>query len=704
VQKTVSIRVLLACAIVAGTVVTSRAQQPTFTSRADVVTADVVVFDKSGNPVEGLRREDFAVREDGKPQDVVAFDAVSLRDSTAPPARAQRISTNDTRPDTAGRWFFLVFDDANVTPRVTVRAREVMSQFLGILQPGDHVMVAASSGGPTWVGELPQDREDLTAFINRLQGEHRVETGPERIYDHEAMGIALGRDPQAQAQVLRRMYEARILSDAATPSNAITPEGENLKKSLEVSPGVALVQAKARQVYTQARSRMQLSLGRLERLSAALAEARGRKTLLVFSEGFINDVTLPNFRSVIQQARNANVAVHFVDVTSGMGAIGGAGLPGAGVEIGDAVLEQDSTTALALMTRESEGARYVAKETGGSTISGTRLLDGLARVVRESRAYYLLGYTPGNTKKDGKFRQIQVTVNRPGVTVRARSGYFAPSDKEPAPVADDKLHPSVRAALDSPFGAAGLPMRLASYVGASQPDGKVQTLLLAEADLQPLNLQQFLGNYSAKLESYVLLHNRDRDELQRDEKLMDVALPPAVYQEVLRTGLPVRREFNLAPGHYQATILVRDQRTGLLGSVRHEFDVPRADTFHISTPLVTDTVQQDPVTAGRPIPIARRTFKPGSRVFAAFEVFGAAKPAGAGPQVTLSYALRRTDGAVVGGTQPQPLRPNPEGRLAVIVGVTLPQDAQGDHELVLTVRDDAAGRTLETVEPLTVTR
>ena len=75
--------------------------------------------------------------------------------------------------------------------------------------------------------------------------------------------------------------------------------------------------------------------------------------------------------------------------------------------------------------------------------------------------------TPTNAKRDGKFRQIQVSVKgRPDVTVRARSGYFAPTADAPvAPPSEDKLNPDVRAALDSPFGMPSLPMRMASLDG-----------------------------------------------------------------------------------------------------------------------------------------------------------------------------------------------------------------------------------------------
>src|SRR5687768_4504493 len=90
-------------------------QQPTFPSRVELVTVDVVVFDRQGNPVEGLTGSDFTIREDGQPQSVAAFEAVALQPSAAAPQRRQRISTNDEQPDAAARWFFIVFDDVNIT-------------------------------------------------------------------------------------------------------------------------------------------------------------------------------------------------------------------------------------------------------------------------------------------------------------------------------------------------------------------------------------------------------------------------------------------------------------------------------------------------------------------------------------------------------------------------------------------------------------
>jgi VWFA-related protein len=697
-------RLLLALVLAAAAGFSASAQQPTFPSRVELVTVDVVVFDKAGNPVQALTREDFVIREDGTPQSIAAFESVALRESPSSPRSApRRVSTNDERADTAGRWFFMVFDDVNTTQFATPRAREAMAQFIEkVLGPGDRVMIAPASGGSNWIGELPQDRADLLAFVERLQGERRVQRGPSRIWDHEAIGIALGRDPQAQAQVMRRFFENDVLIEGAV-TNSPTGPGRERGQDLGANSGTVLVQGMARQVYTEARSRMQVSLGTLERMSTALAEARGRKTLLFFSEGFIVDNTLPNFRTLLQAARNGNVAIHFVDVGSPDGAMGQAGA-GASAETGRAVEDRDSLIAQAMATRESEGTRSVAADTGGSVVTGTNLLAGLSRVARESRAYYLLGYSPTNARRDGRFRKIEVTVNRPNVVVRARGGYFAASADRDAPQPDaDKLDPAVRAALDSPFGSPGLPMRLTSYVLGAAVGGKVQTLLVAEADLGPLRLQPRNGRYAAALDSYVLVHDRDRDALERNERLVELNIPADAFAQVAARGVPLQREFTLSPGRYQATILLRDRATGTMGSVRHDFEVPDPGQFRMTTPVVTDTLQPgSPGQAPRPVPIASRTFKAGSRLAASFEVVGAMESAAGPPAVSVGYTLKRPDGTTVVSIPAQGVKPNARGQFGVTIGITLPAAVTGEHHLILSARDEQAVRVTEHVEPIEI--
>ena len=674
---------------------TASAQQPTFPTRVDAVGVDVVVVDKQGRPVEGLTRADFTIREDGTPQSLVTFEAVTESGPPTAAQRRQRVSANAESRQTDGRWFFVAFDNTNISQFSTPRAREVLQQFFAkALRPGDRVMVTATAGGAAWTGTLPEDLEALQTFVAQLQGLHRPDTTAAHIWDHEAIGIALGRDQQALAQVARRYFENKLIPEAY-------PTDREVREALQVSPGLALIQTKARQVYAEAQTRIRASLVSLERLAEAFANGHGRKTLLFVSEGFIMDPNISDFRSLIQAARAANVAVHFVDVASPGGVLGRPGMPGAAAELGAATEDRDASIAMAMASRESDGARSIALDTGGRVVTGTNLLDGLRRIAAEGRSYYLLGYSPTNQRRDGKFRKIEVTVNRPDVEVRSRSGYYAATAARESPrTPPDQLHPQVRASLDSPFTTRTIPLRVSSYAFGADAAGKVQTLLVAEADLAPLQLKRLVGLYSANLDSYVLIRERRGGETHRDERLVEASMPPPVFEQALRTGLPIRREFQLAPGQYQATLVVRDRASGLVGSVHHEFEVPQAGRLRISTPILTDTVQRGSDGPGRPIPIARRRFRAGSRIISAFDIYGPKLS----QKVSVGYSLRNAAGAEVSSSPLQSIGPGPDGGFSAAVGVALPENAAGDHELVITVRDDLTMATVEDREWLVVER
>lgn len=675
----------------------SRAQ-PVFPSGIDLVTVDVVVLDREGNPIEGLTAADFVVTEDGRPQTVTAFQAVTLSDSPSVSRPRVRVSTNLPPTDSAARWFFVVFDDVNLSPLSTPRAREAVAQFLEFaLRPGDQVTLVPSSGGAWWTGRLPEDRAALVAFVDRLQGQRRPDSTPARIWDHEAMAIALGRDRQALAQVARRYFENNLIPEAY-------PMDRELSKALDVSPGIPLIQARAREVYREATERLRVSLGALERLAEALTLVPGRKTVLLVSEGFILDTSQGEFRRLVQAARHANAAIHFVDARGPEGMLGQPGMAGGAAEYFAAVEERDTTTALAFAAREADGARSVALDTGGTTVAGTDLIRGLVQVAREARAYYLLGYTSTNRKKDGGFRRIGVSIARPDVTVRARGGYYAPSDAETRRPPTDGLDPAVRAALDAPFGAAGIPLRLVSYTLGPQADGTAQVLLLAEADLTSVPLAPKDGGLHAAFDSYLVVNGLESGEAQTDERRLDVDLPAGVANEVRRQGLPIRRELSLPPGRYQARFLLRDRASRRLGSVRHEFDVPALDTFRTTTPIVTDTVQGNvPGQPARPVPVARRTFEAGSRLYCAFDVLGAGRDEAAGTsRVSVGYGLTSADGTEVVGSPPRPLAAGPQGQLSVTIAFAIPSDARGPHDLRLVVRDEVTGRQLEVDEPIVV--
>jgi VWFA-related protein len=671
-----------------------------FPSGVEQVTVDVLVLDNRGEPVEGLQRSDFTVKEDGRVQALSSFDAVRVPES-APlqVATRTRVSTNVLPRPAVERSFVIVFDDANISQYSTANARAAVASFIRQgLRPGDEVMIVPTAGGAWWSGRMPEDRESLLGYVERLEGRFRPDGGPGRIWDHEAMAIWLGRDPQMLSFVARRYFENNLIPESY-------PKESDARRELDVSPSLAMIRARSQQVYLAAVGRLRLTLDILTRVAESVAQLRGRKNLLLVSEGFIMDPSQPEFREVIQAARRANAAIHFLDAGSPEGAVGQAGMPGGGAETGRAVEEADAITALAVAAKATEGARSVASDTGGSIVPATGGLgDAMARIAEESRAYYLLGYIPTNTRRDGGFRKLTVEVARPGVEVRARRGYYAPGDGDRRKEDPNRLDPRVRAALDAPVPASVLPLRLTSYVAGAGTGGKVPVVLVAEADVNGLGLEPRDGQVAAALDTYVVVHGRESGQVYRQEKLVELAVPADRWEQVKRGGIPLRREFELAPGVYQARLLIRDRATGRLGTVRHEFEVPAPQAgLRTSTPVLSDALQAaGPTEPPRPVPVAHRTFRAGARLGYAYDVFGASPdPAVGGPRVSAGYVVRKAGGVEVSRGPARPLRPAGLDRLSQVVLFTAPGEP-GEYEFVLDVRDEVSTTIVQVVDPFTV--
>jgi VWFA-related protein len=674
-------------------------QAPAFPAQTELVLVDAVVFDASGNPVPGLTRDDFVLREDGVPQSIQRFETVALPESPpSEPATATFVSTN-TRPRaerrSAPRTFVIVFDDAQLSRTSGKRAREAIATFLEKgLRDDDLVTLVSTATGAWWSARLGEGRADLLAVLSGLEGRRQVDHSGSYVSDYEAMRLYLNRDEQIGALVVRRFYENGVILD---PPNQ---EAAQQAQELQLGEGHPLVRVKAAEAYTQEKARNEASLRTLVRIGDALARGEGRKSVLLVSDGFVYDSTLPGFQSVVRAMSRANAAIYFLDAR---------GLPGtaehASAEVGRATQETDVLTFMGQKERETEGSESVAADTGGFSFRNpNNLAGGMEKIEREQRSYYLIGYSSTNTRRDGKFRKIQLDVKRPGVTVRARKGYYAPRDEKPAPEEPEGLDPQVREALDSPYMMPGIPIRLASYVFGPTATNKQTVLLVAEADPDDLGPREPAKRLKATLESYLVVSARDSSLSVPVEKEISLDVPPEALPRLRRSWVPLFRSVELPAGTYQARLLLKDEQSGRLGTVRHEFEVPAPETFRMSTPILTDSLQGDQKTgSARPVPLARRSFASGENLVYVFEVYGARPdPATGKPRVTSRCEVRRADGTPLVESPPRPILPGPQGQLGEQIPISLQGAPPGDYEVVVSLDDEVAGAQIQTRDPFTV--
>jgi VWFA-related protein len=662
----------------------------------------VVATGRNGEPVLDLRREDFKVTEDGVPQEVAAFEAVhrpalaapAAAAPAGPPAAEPRASSNREPAARLGSHFVIVFDELHLDPAEAVRARAAIADFLATgIADGDRVALVGTAEGARWTARMPEGREALRLALDRLQPRLVGETVRDRMTDWEAMRIDRDRDPMVTDVVMRRYLDTgEILQDTASPGNRA------LSQSDEVGGWRADVQSRAAGVYARAAARNEQALGVVERSLTALAAERGRKSLVFASGGMIQDPRLGIYRQVVTEARRVNTAVYFLDAR-GLS----AATTGMSAEIGTRTEFRDLGSWFTESRERGEGSEALAADTGGFSLRDRNdLAAGLARIGRESRSYYLLGYTPSNRKSDGRFRTIEVKVARDGVAVRARRGYYAPGGNGKGKEAVEGRDVAIQRALDAPFDLAAVPLRaIADILGEKEP-GKAAVRLTVEADVRSFAFTEKGGTARDKLELLLLVAREDTGEFTRFDQQFEMSLRPETRARYEREGFPITRELALAPGRYQARIVVRDGNGGAVGSLLHEFEVPDLAGLRVSSVALAAGSREEKGDRG-PEPTARRQFAPAGILHCHFEVYGAGTDrASGGPKVTAGFSIRRSDGRFLAAMPETPLQAASDGTLGRSLGVPLEGAPPGQYEAIVVVTDLAAGKATEAREAFVI--
>jgi VWFA-related protein len=656
------------------------------------------VTDKKNNPIENLSRESFQVFEDGKPQAITSFEAVVLPPSPPiGPVKPRTISTNQSAEVRTGRTFIIVFDDVHLQPFQSLRAKAAIDQFLkNGTRDGDRVTLLASGGGAWWSTRMPEGYKELTSLLKRLDGREIPDTGQDRVTEWEALRIHIYRDKQVEERVTRRFE-----------TYGVNPGQRDQSQTGQFFDGDPMVQGRASEVYYQATAKNKITLNAVERALNSLAGAKGRKSLILVGQGFIFDPNLDEFKNVVQASRRGNCAIYFVD-TMGLG-----GMPlQMTAEFGPAMPSQDIGAAFAENLERSEGAESIASDSGGFSVRNSNdLAKGLQRIADETRVYYLIGYNPTNTARDGKFRKIELKVAGKDMRVRARKGYYAALDGEAKgakKAAEGGPDPQFQEALDSPFEMSDIPIRLTSYVFDETLLGKASAIIHADVDLSTFAFNEKDGRFANTVEFLLVVAHRDTGEFNRYDQKIDMNLRPETKAKYSKAWFPIQRDFELGPGAYQAKIIIRDKNSSRVGTVIHNFEVPDLSTWRISTPVITDSLQpqQPGQTSGAPklVMLARRDFETGARLFVQFDVYNPTKDKATGmPKVTAGYTIRRkSDGLVFLKVAPTMIQPTSLGRLSRMVGPPLDGAEPGEYEFELNLKDELNGKILDFKEDFTV--
>jgi len=378
--------------------------QVMFRTTTSLVEVDVVIHDKKGDFVGGLKAEDLQLFEDGKRQKIEQFYMVTHeRGGQLIPVTGDQ----DVAPeDRARRIFVVMFDEAHLAHESLMRTKQGVIQFIKEnIGPGDFGGIFQN--GSMFNGRLTTSSAELLAGVNKVSVgfENRqsllatFREFPRIPSEIDAMRIAEG-----SIEVAQRIGEQVCKDD---PQSCALNGGLNQVENL--------IQQKSRLYVRQARMLTYNTLQNLRYVVSRLSRIPGRKTLVFLSEGFFVEESRADLLAIGADAARGGTTIYSID---------GRGLVGAPSATSD-VLRTEAGRSTAFDS--GEAAPYLLTSATGGI--GIKNIDDMGRafnmVVRDTSTYYVIGYRPDNAVMDGKFRKIEVKANLSGVNIRSRKGYAA---------------------------------------------------------------------------------------------------------------------------------------------------------------------------------------------------------------------------------------------------------------------------------------
>jgi len=381
----------------------NQAPVPVFRSGVDFVRVDVIVSDRSGNPIADLKESDFELTEDGKPQSVESFKLIKLDGGVTPtpdgaprPIRSDEDEQREAARDDV-RLFAVFLDDYHVREGTSISSRAPLSRWVDTqLGPSDMIGVMHPLESVEGV-RMTRNHSIVSRAIQQFRGRKGNYT-PQNDFEQNYANYPAETVEQIRNQVSLSAIKALIVHMGGLK--------EGRKALILVSEGYSnILPASLRDPVAS-----MPGLGNPNRGNSSAGVNSPNEARYAFFAGQDLEFFM---QGVYEVASQNNVSIYAVDPR---------GLPVFEFDIDQAV---NPTTDSQFLAATQNTLRALALETDGRAILNRNDLDvGMKQIIRDSSAYYLLGYTT-RTKSDGKFHAISVKVKRPGVQVRSRKGYWA---------------------------------------------------------------------------------------------------------------------------------------------------------------------------------------------------------------------------------------------------------------------------------------
>ena len=674
------IAIVLFCAAA----VFSQAAKPTPPDDNDVVKIstnliqiDVSVTDAKGKVITDLKSDEIEIYENGKKQKITNFSFIStVKTITEKPAvidkNAIPVPPVTLRPEHVRRTFALVVDDLSLSFESAYQTRKALKKFVDEqMQDGDLVAIIRTGAGIGALQQFTSDKRILYAAIEKVK------------WNPEGSGGVSAFAPIESAPDTSLQSDPSATPDDSAPTTTGTGQSLDDFRTSVFATG---------------------TLGALKYIVTGMSELPGRKSVILFSDGFKLFETDENgiqesgrvldfLQQLVDLANRSSVVFYTVDAR---------GLQYTGFTAVDSITDTspDSMNAASQARSDQlldtqEGLSYLADETGGFAVKNSNDLSGGVRKILDDQSYYLVAYEPDSDMFDAakrKFNKLEVKVLRKGATARYRSGFFNVVDKtEKAPPTMTPVA-QLETALVSPFAVSGINLRLNALFGSDEKTGAfVRSLLHIDAnDLKFTDEKD--GTKKAVLDVLAMSFGDNGNIVDQIGKTYTMSLKADAYKKALADGFMYQFAFPVkTPGAYQYRVAIRDVQSGKVGSASQFIEVPNLKKNKLT---VSSIVLENLTILSNPLSdTALRRIKAGSLVSYNYVIYNAKLNPSKQPQLQTRIRIFRDGKVILDGKQTllalrgQTNMQHLTARGAVAIGDKL---LPGDYILQIIVTDQLA--------------
>jgi len=547
--------------MVAATVGVFAQAQLTFRSGIDLVRLDIRVVDAAGRPITDLRQDEVRITEDGSTRPALMFQRITEPAEAfvdaANKAITAEVSSNEGFP--RGHLYLLVFDQAHITAGNEQRARLAAEQFIRRhVRPSDRIALFAIPGPGPQIG-FTADRAKVIEELVRVRGSYqRVAATPfGNIPTYDAHRIAQGDEKLLMDTIARLTIEGG--GDVLGISSNASVSGRGGGASEDMGVARRLLTENARTIINQTDAESRQFLQRLADVIRGLGDIEGRKSVILFSEGFFQDNLTRELEAVAAAAAQTYSVFYAFDLNRRGPSITEA-------YVSDTVQGSEISARIAPLGT-------LAVETDGTLVidAVARSEEVLTQIAAQAQDYYLVGFEPSVQARSGRnaYRRVTVTVTRPGARVSTRTGY---SLKPEASVSDRQR--AISSVLGAPFVQQGLKVDYTTYLLKSDAPGQQRVMLSLSAQL-PVQAK-------STDQADVIFVVRDVRDGRVVASGSDVMPLPQASREGATLGTGTWRvQFPLPAGNYLMRTVVREPG-GLSGSADRRIDVRPLDTPNVA--------------------------------------------------------------------------------------------------------------------------